>query len=371
MTALLPHWFLAVHSLLTALVLTGIHFYLRRKLGQRQDDGLIWVSLAFGIWMLMGIWEAEKNFVVQYVMDEDGFFRVRRIFSIVNTGLLLYSLAFFQNGWQRLSEGIRRINPLTLILAIAGVCFISTPLPQANAWMFIETAFSMALMLLLGISFALSFQTRRMPLMVVLTVLTIAAVLTVQVNELVSEIWGKGLSHDLSLLIRLSARSSLAFCFLALAFTWLGDMLSTPLEKEMDPRYKPVEAGIKRLRFGIGPGNELFFEIHWPEKGLDHFGLNASKISPHLLKMFCKLALDASHNRSVHYSAFATNFSQWKLNFRDQLLQQLPPGTRLKTEDIFLKDQANAGYHTLGFRAEEIEIPQGVTERITKGIFSF
>ena len=363
MTATFPHWFLAVHSLLAALVLISIHRYLREKLGERQDNGLVWVSLAFAVWMLMGIWEAEKEFLTQR-MHPEVFYRIRRVFSIVNTGLLVYSLAFFQNGWQQFSELIRRINPITIILVIAGACFLASPFPEGNTWLFIETALSIAVMVLLGINLALSFSARQMPILAGITILTIAAFLLVQVNELLFEIQNYRLPEMFSLLVRLGGRSSLALCFVVLALTWLGDMLTTPLEKEMAPGYKEVETGIKHLRFGIRPDNQLFFEITWPEKSLKNAHIDASKISPHLLKMFFKLALDASHNRSVHYSAFATNFSQWKINFRDQVLLQLPEGTRLKVEDIFLKDQANSGYHTLSFQAGEIDIPGSVKARM-------
>ncbi|MBK6904170.1 MAG: hypothetical protein IPH04_15555 [Saprospirales bacterium] len=367
MSATFPHWFLAIHSLLAALVFISIHRYLRAKLGERQDSGLIWVSLAFAVWMVMGVWEAEQAYLTTQLIDKPGFLRIRRMLSIINTGFLVYSLAFFQNGWQRLSEAIRRINPLTIILVIAGACFLVSPFPEGKAWLYIETAISIAVMLLLGINLALSFQARRMPLMLGLTILTVAAFLVVQVNEWMLEIWDVQLPETLRQLIRLGARSSLALCFAVLALTWLGDMLTTPLEKERSPGYKEVEAGIKQLRFGIGADNQLFFEMTWPEKGLKNARVDAGKISPHLLKMFFKLALDASRNKSVHYSAFATNFSQWKINFRDQLASLLPPGSeRLKVEDLFLKDQANAGYHSLSFRAEEIEIPAGVAERMGK-----
>lgn len=205
-------------AILSIIALTGVHTYIKNKIGTKHDNGLLWVAAAFFIWFILGIYED--------VGHDSSFYNFgRKVLSILNSVLLVYSLSYFRDSWYRVDKRFENFKFSTLALVTLLLCVVSFVFREW--WEFIEGIISVLIAILLSSSMAATLFYRDARLLYLVPVFTGLLLIATQIfdSQFVKYTGWSPLDEQYNLALRMLSRPSLTFSFLLVALTWMGSKL--------------------------------------------------------------------------------------------------------------------------------------------------
>lgn len=282
------HFFLIYFSVISVISIAAVHFYIKDKLREKHDNGLLWVSAAVFCWVLMGILEyvyscnscKTVNETIQHIQNlPKSYWHFRKIFSIFNSALFIYSLSYFKEGWLGLYKKFEKTNLGMLAAVTIIIClntfFIDTIFDEGKQiWIITDSVVSSIVAFLLCFCFSAIFYQRGMKFMLILSISLTILLIATQIIEMIKEVaffkndiatisfWTERYIDDT---VRMLSRPLLIINILGVAISWLGNQ-SEIMVVERDPM--PAKKG-NSLRFEER-GNRYFVSM-----SLD------SNLSPH------------------------------------------------------------------------------------------
>lgn len=377
------HFFLIYFSVISVISIAGVHYYIKGKLKEKHDNGLLWVVAAIFFWILMGILEylyacdncssiVDKINHIQKLKDENEYWRFRKIFSIFNSALFIYSLSYFKEGYLRLFSKLEKINLGLLAGITIGICFLTFPLPE-EWWVRTDTIVSTVVAFSLSLSISLIFYQRGMKIMLLLSVTLGGLLIATQLIEMIKEIavlesntsvikfWEETYVDNI---IRMLSRPLIVINILALAISWLGNQ-----SEIMIIQRPPVSAMAgNRLRFEQR-GDRFFVNISLDSSLSTHYAERTERIllenevfelnwSPYDFYHKCakdvKNTGDFRHND--HTDNFDTKIKHLLLKMNMQLELDKVAGRPLTKLDLFKPVPTKKGIWTLVHEKDEIEL---------------
>ncbi len=347
--------FFLYFSILSVIAVAAVHFFIKEKLDDKHDNGLLWVAAALFVWFLMGLLEygysKEKALALDY-QKHWPYWYGRKALSIINSALFVYSLSYFRDGWLRLHKRLEKINLGMLAAITVSLCFATFPL-EPRVWLMTDTVVSVVVALLLCLSIAVIFYERGIHLMTLFTLLVCFSLVYTQVVELIKDPNFAGSTGTQGMLddhvIRMLSRPALVICILVLAISWLGSQL----EEEVVSRSPGHQA------------NQLRFETrgirHYVTMSLqtEHFAFQnlvfdfTNRQSPYLFLRRCAERVCAGEN--FHREEFTENFDTMVKRLLEPINQKLADegiGHLLQKGDLFVRD--GKGIYSLVFSRQEI-----------------
>lgn len=205
-------------AVLSIIALIGVHHYIKNKIGAKHDEGLLWVAGAFFIWLVLGIYEGLDHQTEFYHFG-------RKVLSILNTVLLVYSLSYFRDSWYRVDKRLEHIRYSTLALVTLLLCVVSFVFHPW--WELIEGIISVLVAVLLSSSMAATLYYREAKYLFWVPVFTGVLLILTQVfdTQFVRFTGFLPLKEEHYTALRMLSRPSLTFSFLLVALTWLGNQL--------------------------------------------------------------------------------------------------------------------------------------------------
>jgi|GEM_PF-4034175 len=374
-------WAQMIISGFAGLVMLMFWFHVRHLDRKGRDQGILYLGLGLMIWALL--YGLELTFPTRAVVDGEAgpamFDRfLRRILSVMNSGLFLLTLPFFDHGFQRLHERLRGFHEPAkwrgLVLTAAAITLVLT---FFSYWMFNDpqdewiaglpdSLFSLVAIAALAYAMFVSFWERGLPSLSGLTALVLLALLSVQVLNLVQEAGGKDGTAwmEVFLLLRMTSHSLLAMLFFALAFTWIAERLR---DVEQGNPVEPVEETLvqtigRRMAFGKNRVGKYYIDLTWGEKGLadERIVLSEGKYKYLLLAAVRRLEDGYVHGEEDVRYLYGGNIDTSNSAIKDSLNKVMAKDHRIKDRGELMetKGQGTRQYR-LGFNLEEIEIRQG------------
>lgn len=349
--------FFLYFSILSVIAVAAVHFFIKEKLDDKHDNWLLWVAAALFAWFLMGLLEygysgKDRSVLAEHYREFWPYWYGRKVLSILNSALFVYSLSYFRDGWLRLHKRLEKINLGVLAAITITLCFVTFPL-EPKVWLMTDTVVSVVVALLLCLSIAVIFYERGIHLMALFTLLVCFFLVYTQIAELIND---PNFHHNkqghLVLddgLIRMLSRPSLVICILVLAISWLGSQL----EEEVVSREPGQQA------------NQLRFETrgirHYVTMSLqtEHFAFQnlvfdfTNRQSPYLFLRRCAERVSAGEN--FHREEFTENFDTMVKRLLEPINQKLADegiGHLLQKGDLFVRD--GKGIYSLVFSRQEI-----------------
>ena len=351
--------FFLFFSILSAIAVAAVHFFIKEKLDDKHDNGLLWVAAALFVWFLMGLLEygyssTNPEKLANEYRDFWPYWYGRKALSIINSALFVYSLSYFRDGWLRLHKRLEKINLGMLAIVTVGLCFATFPL-EPRVWLLTDTVVSVVVALLLCLSIAVIFYERGIHVMALFTLVVCFFLVYTQVAEFfndpnIHKNEGGHWAMD-DRLIRMLSRPSLVICILVLAISWLGSQL----EEEVVSRPPGQQA------------NQLRFETrgirHYVTMSLqtEHFSFQnlvfdfTNRQSPYLFLRRCAERVCAGEN--FHREEFTENFDTMVKRLLEPINQKLADegiSHMLQKGDLFVRD--GKGIYSLVFSRQEIAL---------------
>lgn len=351
--------FFIFFSLLSVVAVAATHFYIKEKLGKKHDDGLLWVSVALFFWLLMGLLEFRyasfgQVYLQAHYKEMWPYWYGRKVLSIFNSALFVYSLSYFRDGWLQLHKRLEKVNLRSLSIVTVILCFATLPLTP-TLWLLTDTIVSVVVALLLCLSMSAIFYQRGLRIMALFALLVCFFLVFTQVNELLHDpnfSNGAGLSSDLfGGLIRMLSRPSLVICILVLAVSWLGSQL----EEEVVSR-SPTQQD-NSLRFETrGIRNYVTMSLRTKDFAFQNVVFDfTNRPSPYFFLRRC--AERTAANEDFHRDEFTENFDTMVKRLLEPINQKLADedfGFQLQKSDLFVRE--NKGIYRLIFDKKEISL---------------
>jgi hypothetical protein len=220
--------FYAFMSLLSALILVGVHVYIKNKLRSRHDNGLLFAAGAMFVWLPMAIWEWHDR-----VHNHPPYsLEIRKFISIINTGLFLSSLIYFKDSWYKVNKNLENIQYHLLALISTVLLLIAYVfIPQKDDWSYFEGWVSIVVAILLSSSMSVTLyfredesEDKKMSLLFFIPLIAGVLLIFAQVFD---KDFGKHygldsiLDENFYLAFRMLSRPMLVISYLLVAMTWL------------------------------------------------------------------------------------------------------------------------------------------------------
>lgn len=145
--------FLKVLPLLWAVIIGATHLYLKNKLKERHDNGLLFMAGAFLVWFVMGNVESYYE-NIRDTPNGEGYWIWRRILSLLNSGFIIYSLSYFKDGWNWLEKQYQRKNFRNLAFGAIIIGALTYSGKDLNKWLIVEAGISITVVFILFFSLA-------------------------------------------------------------------------------------------------------------------------------------------------------------------------------------------------------------------------
>lgn len=363
------------------LVMLMFWFHVRHLDRKGRDQGILYLGLGLMIWALL--YGLELTFPARNLVEEgtgpamfDRF--LRRILSVMNSGLFLLTLPFFDHGFRRLHERLRGFhNPAKwrgLILTAASITLVLT---FVSYWLFNDpqdewiaglpdSLFSLVAIAALAYAMFVSFWERGLPSLSALTALVLLALLSVQVLNSVQQAGiGNGQSwQEVFLLLRMTSHSLLAMLFFALAFTWIAERLQdaeqTVVAEPVGEVEKASQAG-RRIAFGKNRVGKYYIDLTWGEKGLieKRVLLSEGKFKYLLLAGVRRLEGQYVHGEEDIRYLYGGNIDTSNSAIKDALNKVMSKEQRIQDRGELMESRGQGTrQYRLGFSIHEIEICQ-------------
>lgn len=351
--------FFIFFSVLSVVAVGATHFYIKEKLGNKHDDGLLWVSVALFVWLLMGLLEYRYASLGQVYLQAHykeiwPYWYGRKVLSIFNSALFVYSLSYFRDGWLQLHKRLEKVNLRSLSLVTVLLCFATLPL-RPSIWLLTDTVVSVVVALLLCLSMSAIFYQRGLRVMAAYALLVCFFLVFTQVNELLHDPNFSGSTgaddNVVGELIRMLSRPSLVICILVLAVSWLGSQL----EEEVVSRSRTQQEN--SLRFETrGIRNFVTMSLRTEAFSFQNMVFDfTNRTSPYLFLRRC--AERAAANEDFHRDEFTENFDTMVKRLLEPINQKLADegfGHQLQKSDLFVRE--NKGIYRLVFGKEEVTL---------------
>ncbi len=235
-------------ALIGGIVLLAIWYNIRKRFSQfleeddaqkRKDKGLLYLSMALFVWVFSGGWIYIGHLFsfTDTILYDIGY----RLFSVVNTLVLIMALFYFEFAPQFLSKNKK--NTLLLIgiaLLVSGVTFILAQSFKENPVIngirisgVPDLLFSCILTWLFMVSFYRTFMNRGLQPVAIISVLTFLLMLISQMPD-VFVVMSNELYENL---IKIVAKTSFISIFLVLATSWVIQLALTPKPSEMTIKF--------------------------------------------------------------------------------------------------------------------------------------
>ncbi|MCC6459463.1 MAG: hypothetical protein IT260_03265 [Saprospiraceae bacterium] len=350
--------FFIFFSLCSVLAVAAVHFFIKEKLGDKHDNGLLWVAGALFVWFLMGLLEFhyagfDPRYLAEHYRELWPYWYGRKALSIFNSALFVYSLSYFRDGWLRLHKWLEKINLGMLAIITIGLCFATFPL-EPRIWLLTDTLVSVAVALLLCLSIAAIFYQRGLHVMAVFALVVCFFLVYTQVTELLKDpnfAAQQARSWLDDRLIRMLSRPSLVICILVLAISWLGSQL----EEEVVSRAPGRLAN--SLRFETrGIRNYVTMSLQTEDFHLQNLVFDFTH-RPSPYAFFKRCAERALAGENFHRDEFTDNFDTMVKRLLEPINQKLADegfGYSLQKGDLFLRD--SKGIYRLVFEKQEISV---------------
>lgn len=336
-----------------------MHFFIRQKLGDKHDSGLLWFSAALFVWFLMGVLEFSysgltQDYLAEHYKETWPYWYGRKAFSIFNSAFFVYSLSYLRDGWLRIHKRLEHLNVGVLAIITIALCFATFPL-EPRIWMLTDTIVSVLVAVLLCWSMAAIFWQRGIPLMAAFTLLVWFFLTYTQLAELwkdpnFSAPSGGHFWID-DRLVRMLSRPSLVICILVLAISWLG----TQLEEEVVSR--APGGGPNSLRFELrGMRRFVTMSLQTEAFAIRNVVFDLTH-RPSLYTFWVKCAERTVAGENFHREEFTDNFDTMVKRLLEPLNQKLSDENLniiLQKNDLFLRD--GKGLYRLVFSPGEITL---------------
>ncbi len=247
----LTQLFLLFFSMISGVTILSIHKYLQISLLKRNDNGYLYIAIAFFCWAAMAFGELNKY--------GDAW---RIVFSALNNSFLVLSFSFIDHGWSRISNKIKQLGwwPIAIIIALATVIIGSLD-GEENHWSArIDSILSIGVLTLLfmGLAKTFSLPNRKMPIISWLSIISGLLFVFTQIYVLSIPDISMSDSHQephlkwlwleenkvIGELIRLLTRPMLLICILCLALTWLR--IGGKSRKEIQKKVEDENMSVKK-----------------------------------------------------------------------------------------------------------------------------
>lgn len=351
--------FFILFSLISVVVIAAVHFYIKGKLGRKHDNGLLWVAGALFFWLLMGILEYRyagytQQYLSEHYRETWQYWYGRKVLSIFNSALFVYSLSYFRDGWLRLHKRLEKVNLGVLAVVTVSLCFATFPL-EPQWWLLTDTVVSVVVALLLCLSISAIFFQRGIHIMGVFTLVVCFFLVYTQVAELFKDptfsgsVAGETYFDDR--FIRMLSRPSLVICMLVLAISWLGSQL----EEEVVSRSPAHE--VNSLRFETrGIRHYVTMSLKTETFSFQNLVFDfTNRQSPYNFFRRCAERVVAGEN--FHREEFTDNFDTMVKRLLEPMNQKLADEGiphQLQKSDLFLRD--TKGIYRLVFSSDAITL---------------
>lgn len=211
------------------------------------DKGLFFLSMGLMVWVFAGLWSLQKDAV--QTLNPTLYHLGHASWSILNNLFLLLALTYFEEAPQLIRERPKKIMAIVVLTFISAFLLPWVPGTSANgtssvAWMVLpDFLLSCLVSILLMITLFRTFQKRDLPLIAIISVLSVGLILYSQLPELFPQLT----SGFVQLAVKLIAKTVLIFVFLVLATTWVIRLAHTPRLNELSLRFRDWSDVVLRI----------------------------------------------------------------------------------------------------------------------------
>ncbi len=314
--------------------------WLKLPVEGKSDKGLMYLSFSILAWFISGVWSLYHTYLNHF--SDQVFEKGIAIISIINSGLILLSIPWFThrpNLWW--FNDILKTKAYRYLVYTATFFFIFSTCLSLNQFTFAsDFCFSVVTIILLGTSLFITFKTRGLFWIAILTVLVM---IVTGINEFIKLGTPMGLnlpwiSTDfLGELTSILFTSFLTLLFFALAYSFLTEIRSVHHSKKSSLIFIPKLISLDQKN------NENFYIVL---SITDMFSNQFIKLTPANFNLLCQIAIPAKYN--INQGIFPMKIGEKKIQniqidrIVESILKQLDNHTtnkRLLKHSLF----SNAG----------------------------
>lgn len=228
-------------SLIGALLSITLYFNIRKKYAvlleedsqKRVDKGLLYISLAFLVWVMAGIWTlvSAKWQIASPLINST----LASVFSLLNSILFVGALFYMPNASDLIYHNKKNIQKIifgfiaiTIVMILANA-FISNAELAFNYLAIPDILMSLFVSVLLIIVFHKTFVQRGMPTVALISTAVISLLFLSQYPVIFSSYS----SEFYTQLTKIISKTSFIFICLVLAASWVIELANTPRNREM------------------------------------------------------------------------------------------------------------------------------------------